>query len=172
MFYLNSNLLSYKGIKFSKSGYIKLGLLRSVLIKLNNNKFYSIIKNKTFYINNKLFANIYNEVSKYHTHDIYTAQYSLVIAKKILSRLLSGYNNYCYKRRYYYKDNCLLYLYYFIGTALFVRLYSITSYQTFVILITYLFNINYDNDELNNYIKKLGTEDYNLLLESIIINNK
>ena len=147
----------------SKTIYIKLGIIYDVIKKFNNNKYYYNLNNK-LYINNKIFKNINYLNAKYNTHDIMTYQQDINSIKRIITRLFD-YDYFYYNKRYVKKEDCLILKYYILIVLFSSRLYSNITFATHVKLALYLFNLNYDNSDFNNYISYLDNSDLHYLLD-------
>ena len=152
-----------KSYLVNKNTFIKLGILYDVIKQFNSNKFYYSIKKK-LNIRNKIFKDINYKISTYYTHDIMTYQQGINLSKRIISRL-HDYDTFYYNERYHLKENCLLYKYYLIIELFSNRLYSNISFTTHVKLATYLFNLNYNNHEFNDYINCLTNDNLDFILE-------
>ena len=152
-----------KCYKVTKNIYIKLGLLYDIIKKFSNNKFYYSI-NKTLNISNKLFKNINYLNARYYTHDIMTYKQGFNLTKRIITRL-HDYNTFYYNKRYVNKEECIIYKYYLLIGLFSTRLYTNITYATHIKLAIYLFNLNYNNNEFNDYISYLNNEDLGYLLD-------
>ena len=152
-----------KSYKVSKYVFIKLGVLYNIIKKFDNNKFYYNIKNK-LNISNKLFGSINSDLAKYNTHDIMTYQQVISLTKRIIIRLFN-YDNFYYNKRYVNKNKCTIFKYYLLIELFSKRLYTKISFTTHIKLAMYLFNLNYDNDNFNNYLFSLNDSDLIYLLD-------
>ena len=155
-----------EGIKsylINKVTFIKLGIFYDVIKKFNNNKFYYNIKTN-LNISNKIFKNINELNARYYQHDVMTYEEGIKMTKRIIVRLLN-YETFYYNERYYKKEECIIFKYYLIIELFSKRLFSNVSFNTLIKIAIYLFNLNYDNDNFNNYISYLNNNDLYYLLE-------
>ena len=152
-----------KSYLINKVTFIKLGIIYDVIKVFNNNKFYYGLTNK-LNISNKIFSNINDKLAKYNTHDVMTYSQSINLTKRIIIRLFN-YDTFYYNKRYYNKEENLIFKYYKIIELFSTRLYTKITLTTHVKLAIYLFNLNYDNNNFNNYISYLNTDDLYYILE-------
>ena len=152
-----------KSYLINKVTFIKLGIIYDVIKTFNNNKFYYGLTNK-LNISNKIFSNINDKLANYNKHDIMTYSQSINLTKRIIIRLFN-YDTFYYNKRYVNKEDCLIFKYYKIIELFSQRLYTNITLTTHVKLAIYLFNLNYDNDNFNNYISYLNNEDLYYILE-------
>ena len=155
-----------EGIKcylINKNTYIKLGIIYDVIKKFNSNKFYYNIKTN-LNISNKIFKNINALNEMHYQHDIISYQQGINLTKRIIIRLFS-YDTFYYNKRYFNKEDCIIFKYYLIIELFSKRLFTNISFNALIKIATYLFNLNYDNDNFNNYISYLSNDDLYYLLE-------
>ena len=155
-----------EGVKcylINKNTYIKLGILYDVIKKFNNNKFYYNIKTN-LNISNKIFKNINELNARYYKHDLMTYEEGVNLTKRIILRLLN-HNTFYYKERYVNKEECIIFKYYLIIELFSKRLFTSVSFSALIKIASYLFNLNYDNDNFNNYISYLNNDDLYYILE-------
>ena len=147
----------------NKVTFIKLGIIYDVIKKFSDNKFYYSIKTK-LNINNKIFKNINELNAKYYQHDIMSYKEGINLTKRVIIRLFC-YDTFYYNKRYVNKEECLIFKYYLIIELFSKRLFTNISFSALIKIATYLFNLNYDNDNFNNYIIDLNNDDLYYLLE-------
>ena len=152
-----------KSYLINKVSFIKLGIIYDVIKTFSNNKFYYNIKT-TLNINNKIFKDINELNARHYQHDIISYQQGINLTKRIIIRLLS-YDTFYYNKRYFNKEECLIFKYYLIIELFSKRLFTNISFNALIKIATYLFNLNYDNDNFNNYIINLNNDDLYYLLE-------
>ena len=152
-----------KGYLINKNTYIKLGIIYDAIKIFNNNKFYYNIKT-TLNINNKIFKNINALNEMHYQHDIMSYQQGINLTKRIIIRLFSN-DTFYYNKRYFNKEECIIFKYYLIIELFSKRLFTNISFNALIKIATYLFNLNYDNDNFNNYISYLSNDDLYYLLE-------